>query len=393
MKRLNTNSLLAFIDSHIVSYPTPVNLNYLWSFGSLAGICLCIQIVSGMFLGMHYTANVEYAFNSVEHIMRDVSNGWFIRYIHANGASFFFITVYIHIFRGIFYGSYIERFQLWLVGIIIFIAMMATAFMGYVLPWGQMSFWGATVITNLFSAVPAVGTVIVEWLWGGFSVDNATLNRFFSLHYFLPFIIAALAVIHLALLHENGSTNPSGVDFGGDYIFFYPYFYVKDLFGFLIFLLVFTIFISFYPNALGHSDNYIPANPLVTPAHIVPEWYFLPFYAILRSIPNKLLGVIAMFLAIIILLLLTIISSSIIRVTNYRPVFLPIFWAILFDFTILGWIGQKPVESPFMEIGFFGSFLYFFFLAYLFPCIGLYERSVFFVYLQRSFKNAAYRLK
>jgi quinol-cytochrome oxidoreductase complex cytochrome b subunit len=278
MKRLNTNSLLAFIDSHIVSYPTPVNLNYLWSFGSLAGICLCIQIVSGMFLGMHYTANVEYAFNSVEHIMRDVSNGWFIRYIHANGASFFFITVYIHIFRGIFYGSYIERFQLWLVGIIIFIAMMATAFMGYVLPWGQMSFWGATVITNLFSAVPAVGTVIVEWLWGGFSVDNATLNRFFSLHYFLPFIIAALAVIHLALLHENGSTNPSGVDFGGDYIFFYPYFYVKDLFGFLIFLLVFTIFISFYPNALGHSDNYIPANPLVTPAHIVPEWYFLPFY-------------------------------------------------------------------------------------------------------------------
>jgi len=241
--RLNTNALLAFIDSHIISYPTPVNLNYLWSFGSLAGVCLCIQILSGVFLGMHYTPNVEYAFNSVEHIMRDVSNGWLIRYIHANGASFFFITVYIHIFRGIFYGSYINRIHLWGVGIVIFIAMMATAFMGYVLPWGQMSFWGATVITNLFSAIPGVGTIIVEWLWGGFSVDNATLNRFFSLHYLLPFIIAALVIIHLALLHEKGSTNPASVEKGGDYISFYPYFYVKDLLGFfLFFIFLFNIY-------------------------------------------------------------------------------------------------------------------------------------------------------
>jgi ubiquinol-cytochrome c reductase cytochrome b subunit len=381
MRRINSLHILSFIDSHIISYPTPINLNYLWSFGSLAGICLCIQILSGVFLGMHYTPNVEFAFNSVEHIMRDVSNGWLIRYIHANGASFFFITVYIHIFRGIYYGSYINRILLWSVGIIIFIAMMATAFMGYVLPWGQMSFWGATVITNLFSAIPIIGTVIVEWLWGGFSVDNATLNRFFSLHYLLPFIIAALVIIHLALLHEKGSTNPSSIDKAGDYIYFYPYFYVKDLLGFFYFLFFFIIFVTFYPNLLGHSDNYIPANSLVTPSHIVPEWYFLTFYAILRSIPNKLLGVISMFLAIVILLLLPIFNTSIVRSTNFRPLFVFIFWTVFFDFIILGWIGQKPVESPYMEIGFFAAFFYFFQLSFLVVALGLIESSSYLFFL------------
>jgi len=294
---------------------------------------------------------------------------------------FFFITVYIHIFRGIFYGSYINRIHLWGVGIVIFIAMMATAFMGYVLPWGQMSFWGATVITNLFSAIPGVGTIIVEWLWGGFSVDNATLNRFFSLHYLLPFIIAALVIIHLALLHEKGSTNPASVEKGGDYISFYPYFYVKDLLGFFYFLFFFLTFICFYPNLLGHSDNYIPANPLVTPAHIVPEWYFLSFYAILRSIPDKLLGVIAMFLAILVLLALPLFNTSLVRSSNYRPFFLPIFWFIFITFSILGWIGQKPVESPFMEIGLAATFLYFFLLTYVLITLGLIEKIIYKLYL------------
>lgn len=274
--RWNKNYVFSFTSSHIIDYPTPINLNYFWSFGSMAGLCLLVQILTGVFLAMHYSPHINLAFDSVEHIMRDVNNGWLIRYVHANGASIFFIVVYSHIFRGLYYGSYITpRAELWISGVIIFLLMMATAFMGYVLPWGQMSFWGATVITNLFSAVPFIGSSIVEWLWGGFSVDNATLNRFFSLHYLLPFIIAGLAATHIGLLHKDGSNNPVGITSNEvETVIFYPYFYVKDLFAFLSLLLIFSVFVFFFPNVLGHADNYIPANPLVTPAHIVPEWYF-----------------------------------------------------------------------------------------------------------------------
>ena len=379
--RWNKDQLLSFIDSHIISYPTPVNLNYMWSFGSTAGLCLVIQIITGIFLAMHYTPHIDLAFSSVEHIMRDVNNGWLIRYLHANGASMFFIVVYSHMFRGLYYGSYIyPRGRLWASGVIIFLLMMATAFMGYVLPWGQMSFWGATVITNLFSAIPFVGGSIVEWLWGGFSVDNATLNRFFSLHYLMPFVIAGLTIVHLSLLHKDGSNNPLGVNKNIDTVSFYPYFYVKDLLAFLILVAFFSFFVFFYPNALGHSDNYIPANPLVTPAHIVPEWYFLPFYAILRSIPDKLGGVAAMGGAILILMLLPIINTSEIRSSKFRPFYTFCYWFLVSDFILLGWIGQKPVESPYIEVGMGATFFYFFFLLVLLPLSGLVEK-----YLVRSF--------
>jgi len=372
--RLNNDFIVSFIDSHIISYPTPVNLSYMWSFGSTAGLCLVIQILTGIFLAMHYSPHISLAFNSVEHIMSDVNNGWIIRYLHANGASMFFIVVYCHIFRGLYYGSYMfPRGRLWASGVIIFLLMMATAFMGYVLPWGQMSFWGATVITNLFSAVPLVGGAIVEWLWGGFSVANATLNRFFSLHYLMPFVIAGLVIIHLSLLHHDGSNNPLGIGTNVDTVSFYPYFYVKDLFAFFILVFVFLSFVMFYPNALGHSDNYIPANPLSTPAHIVPEWYFLPFYAILRSIPDKLGGVIAMVSAILILLLLPIINLSKIRSSKFRPIFSVAYWFLVADFIFLGWIGQKPVESPYVECGMLGTFFYFFFFLVLSPAIGFIE--------------------
>jgi ubiquinol-cytochrome c reductase cytochrome b subunit len=369
--------MLSFVDSHIIDYPTPINLNYMWSFGSTAGICLVIQIITGIFLAMHYTPHVDLAFSSVEHIMRDVNNGWLIRYLHANGASMFFIVTYCHIFRGLYYGSYMHpRGLLWATGVIIFLLMMATAFMGYVLPWGQMSFWGATVITNLFSAVPFVGGAIVEWLWGGFSVDNATLNRFFSLHYLMPFVIAGLVIVHLSLLHANGSNNPLGINKNVDTVSFYPYFYVKDLLAFFILIAFFSFFVFYYPNALGHSDNYIPANPLVTPAHIVPEWYFLPFYAILRSIPDKLGGVVAMVAAILILLLLPIINTSEIRSSKFRPIFGIGYWFLVSDFLLLGWIGQKPVETPYIEIGMGLTFFYFAFLLVLLPLIGLIEKQL-----------------
>jgi len=304
--RLIKIPIVSIINDHIVDYPTPINLNYFWGFGSLAGMCLLIQIVTGVCLAMHYSPHVDLAFNSIEHIMRDVNNGWLLRYMHANGASMFFITVYIHIGRGLYYTSYgYPRLFLWYSGVVIFILMMATAFMGYVLPWGQMSFWGATVITNLFSAIPYVGESISFWLWGGFSVDNATLNRFFSLHYLLPFLISGLALVHLALLHLEGSSNPLGVCTKVDKVSFYPYFVLKDLFGFFLFLLVFAYFLFFEPNLMGHPDNYIRANALVTPTHIVPEWYFLPFYAILRSIPDKLGGVACMGLALVIFFFFT----------------------------------------------------------------------------------------
>ena len=311
MVRWNKNRFLGILNSHIVDYPTPINLNYFWSFGSTAGLCLVIQLITGIFLAMHYTPHIDYAFNSVEHIMRDVNNGWLIRYFHANGASMFFIVIYCHIFRGLYFGSYIRpRETLWISGVFIFLLMMGTAFMGYVLPWGQMSFWGATVITNLASAIPLAGPSIVEWLWGGFSVDNATLNRFFSLHYLFPFIITGLVLVHLALLHESGSNNPLGITKSVNVISFYPYFYVKDLLAFLILMFGFSFLVFYFPNLLGHSDNYIPANPLVTPPHIVPEWYFLPFYGMLRAIPNKYLGIAFMFGSLLILFKLPTINVS-----------------------------------------------------------------------------------
>lgn len=372
--RWNKDFLLSFADSHIIDYPTPVNLNYMWSFGSTAGLCLVIQIITGIFLAMHYTPHIDLAFSSVEHIMSDVNNGWLIRYLHANGASMFFIVVYSHIFRGLYYGSYMSpRENLWASGVIIFLLMMATAFMGYVLPWGQMSFWGATVITNLFSAVPFIGSSIVEWLWGGFCVSNATLNRFFSLHYLMPFVIAGLAFVHLSLLHKDGSNNPLGSGTNVDTVSFYPYFYTKDLFSFLILVTLFSFFVVYFPNALGHADNYIPANPLSTPAHIVPEWYFLPFYAILRSIPDKLGGVVAMIGAILILLLLPFINTSKIRSSKFRPIFSVAYWFFAANFLLLGWIGQKPVESPYIEVGMFSTAFYFIFLLVLVPAIGVLE--------------------
>jgi quinol-cytochrome oxidoreductase complex cytochrome b subunit len=365
------NSLLSVVNNHIIDYPTPININYYYGFGSLSGLMLTIQILTGIFLAMHYTPHIDLAFNSVEHIMRDVNYGWLIRYIHANGASFFFIVVYIHMFRGLYYGSYITpRELLWCSGVLIFIAIMATAFMGYVLPWGQMSFWGATVITNLFSAIPYIGKDIVEWLWGGFSVDNPTLNRFFSLHFTLPFVIVGLVLLHLILLHENGSNNPLGIYIKIETIPFYPYFYVKDLFGFIVLMFIFSIFIYYYPNTLGHPDNYIPANPMKTPLHILPEWYFLPFYAILRSIPNKIGGVIAMFGSLLILLTIPFTNSSEIRSTLFRPIFKILYWLLIVSFLILGWIGQMPVDYPYTDVGIIAMIYYFFFFLVIIPFIG-----------------------
>jgi ubiquinol-cytochrome c reductase cytochrome b subunit len=375
--RWNKNYLLAFLDSHLIHYPAPINLTYAWSFGSTAGICLVIQILSGIFLAMHYTPHIDLAFSSVEHIMRDVNNGWLIRYIHANGASMFFIVVYCHIFRGLYYGSYMHPRQLlWCSGVIIFIVMMATAFLGYVLPWGQMSFWGATVITNLVSAIPVVGQPIVDWLWGGFTVNNATLNRFFSLHFFLPFLIVGLSMLHLSLLHKDGSTNPLGVNSGIDRITFYPYFVVKDLFAFFCFLLMFMILVFYFPNMLGHPDNYIPADPMKTPPHIVPEWYFLPFYAILRSIPDKLGGVVAMGGALLILLTIPFSNTSEIRSTRFRPLFKFFYWLLVADFLILGWVGQKPVTDTYIFVGQIATVFYFLFFIFFLPLLGLVETKL-----------------
>lgn len=372
--RWNKKSLFAILNNHLIDYPTPVNLNYFFGFGSLAGIMLVVQILTGIFLAMHYTPHIDLAFNSVEHIMRDVNNGWLIRYTHANGASFFFIVVYVHIFRGLYYGSYITpREALWCSGVVIFILMMATAFMGYVLPWGQMSFWGATVITNLFSAIPLIGKDIVDWLWGGFAVDNPTLNRFFSLHFTFPFVIVGAVLIHLILLHEVGSNNPLGITLKTENIPFYPYFYTKDLFGLMVLFLVFFIFIFYYPNTLGHPDNYIEANPMKTPLHIVPEWYFLPFYAILRSIPNKIGGVIAMFGSLIILLTIPFTNSSEIRSTAFRPIFKICYWLLVVAFLLLGWVGQSPVEYPYTEIGIISMIYYFAFFIIIIPFLGKFE--------------------
>jgi quinol-cytochrome oxidoreductase complex cytochrome b subunit len=321
------NPIIAFFTNHLDTYPTPANLSYLWSFGALSGIALVVQIVTGVCLAMHYTPETSLAFASVEHIMRDVRGGAVLRYIHANGASMFFIVVYTHMFRGLYYGSYFQpRSNLWYSGIIVFFLMRATGFMGYVLPWGQMSFWGATVITNLFSAIPGIGTSIVQLLWGGFSVDNPTLNRFFSLHYLCPFLIAGAVILHLTLLHQNGSNNPLGRSIINDRISFYPYLYVKDLFSLFIFVTVFSYFVIYAPNVRGHPDNYIEANPLVTPAHIVPEWYYLPFYAILRTIPDKLGGVVMRGIAIVILAILPVVDTSSFRSSFFKPFHRSLFW-------------------------------------------------------------------
>lgn len=375
---LKEQIIISNLLNHLSFYPTPINLNYSWSFGSLSGICLVIQIITGILLAMHYTPHIDYAFQSIEHIMRDVNNGWLIRYFHSNGASMMFIVVYCHIFKGLYYASYIwPRQYLWLSGVIILLLMMATAFMGYVLPWGQMSFWGATVITNLFSAIPFIGNFIVEWLWGGFSVSNPTLNRFFSLHFFLPFIIAAMAGIHLILLHKDGSSNPLNNDSKDiNKIDFNPYFIIKDLFSLLVFMIFFSLFVFFAPNFLGHPDNYIPANPMVTPEHIVPEWYFLPFYAILRSIPDKLGGVIAMFLSIFALAItpfMVINNKNTTRVSTFRPIFKIGTFLLVSICIILGWIGQKEVISPYIEIGQISTVFYFSYFFLFLPLLKYME--------------------
>jgi ubiquinol-cytochrome c reductase cytochrome b subunit len=376
MKRLSINKqpILSTLNEHIIDYPSPSNLNYFWSFGSLAGICLVLQIATGIFLAMHYTPHIDLAFLSVEHIMRDVEGGWLLRYMHANGASMFFIVVYLHMFRGLYYGSYTSpRELLWCIGVIILLLMIITAFIGYVLPWGQMSFWGATVITSLASAIPVVGDTIVTWLWGGFSVDNATLNRFYSLHYLLPFLLVGASIVHLAALHQYGSNNPLGTNIAVDKIRFYPYFYVKDLVAWVSFAIFFALFVYFYPNLLGHPDNYIPANPMSTPAHIVPEWYFLWVYAILRSIPNKLAGVAAIALVFISLLALPFINTSPIRSSNFRPLYKKLFWVLVADCLILGWIGQEPVEDPYIIIGQLASVYFFVYFLILVPFLGKFE--------------------
>ena len=376
MRTLKSHILLRLLNSYIVDSPEPANISYLWNFGSLLGTCLVLQILTGIFLAMHYQPHVDFAFNSVEHIMRDVNNGWAVRYTHANVASFFFIFVYAHIARGLYYGSYkAPRVLLWAIGVIILIVMMATAFLGYVLPYGQMSLWGATVITNLLSAIPVFGQDLVELIWGGFSVSNATLNRFFSLHYLLPFLLAALVVAHLIALHTHGSNNPNGISGNGDRYAFHPYFIFKDLVTILFFFLVLSIMVFYYPNFLGHSDNYIPANPMQTPASIVPEWYLLPFYAILRSIPNKLLGVIAMFGSLLILLVLPYTDLSRVRGNQFKPFMKFAFWFFVVDFIILMWIGSQHPNSPYVEIGQIATAFYFAWFLIIVPVVGLIENT------------------
>jgi ubiquinol-cytochrome c reductase cytochrome b subunit len=367
-------------------YPAPRNFNYLWNFGAIAGMMLVIMIATGLFLSMQYTPHVDFAFQSVERIMRDVNYGWMMRYIHANGASMFFIAVYIHIFRGLYYGSYKSPRELvWIFGVLIFLLMMATAFMGYVLPWGQMSFWGATVITNLFSAIPLVGENIVTWLWGGFAVDNPTLNRFYSLHFLLPFVILGVVVIHVGAFHVTGSNNPSGIDPKGpqDTLPFHPYYTAKDSFGIAVFLIFYAFIVFFAPNLMGHADNYIQANPLQTPAHIVPEWYFLPFYAILRSItfslfgiPAKLLGVLAMFGSIAILFVLPWLDTSRVRSARFRPIYRWCFWLLVLSVIGLGYAGSQPAEGLPVVIGQVGMVYYFLHFLVILPILGKIERPL-----------------
>jgi ubiquinol-cytochrome c reductase cytochrome b subunit len=364
---------------HINDYPTPKNLNYWWTFGGILTFFLIIQIITGLVLAMHYVAHADLAFGSVEHIMRNVNYGWLIRYLHANGSSMFFLAVYIHIFRALFYGSYkAPREMIWIIGMFIYLLMMATAFMGYVLPWGQMSFWAATVITNLFSAIPLVGESITSWLWGGYAVGSPTLTRFFSLHYLMPFLIFGLVILHIWALHIPGNNNPVGIDIkkpSKETVPFHPYIVIKDFYALLIFLIIFSGFVFFVPNVLGHPDNYIEANPMVTPSHIVPEWYLLPFYAILRSVPDKLGGVVVMFAAVFILMFLPWLDTSKVRSAVFRPLYKVFFWILVIDVIVLGYIGANPPEGMYLIIGRIATIYYFVHFILIMPLLGFKEKT------------------
>ena len=378
-KWFNDRLPLLSLSAHFREYPTPKNLNYWWTFGAILTFFLVAQIATGIVLAMHYVAHADLAFDSIEHIMRDVNYGWLLRYLHSNGSSMFFLAVYIHIFRSLFYGSHKSpREIIWILGVLIYILMMATAFMGYVLPWGQMSFWAATVITNLFTAIPLIGESITSWLWGGYAVDNPTLNRFYSLHYLVPFLILGLVILHIWALHIPGNNNPTGIEIkqpSKDTIPFHPHITIKDLFALLVFLIIFLGFVFFSPDILGHPDNYIPANPMVTPYHIVPEWYLLPFYAILRSVPDKLGGVVLLFASLFILLALPWLDRGKVRSAVFRPIYKQFFWLFVIDILVLGYMGAMPAEGTYLLIARIGTAYYFLHFLIILPFISLVEKT------------------